>query len=86
MYEAVCNSTEESNMSVGQRRQVIIPEGLWQKVQSEARSSKTNASAVIRRALERCLGSNETAQLPLPSIKLGATESLSREDYYETRC
>lgn len=68
------------------RRQILVPEALWQKVQIAAQSSHRSASAVVRQALQKYLEEECTTPQPIPSFNLGAPDTLEREDYYADRC
>jgi hypothetical protein len=68
------------------RKQVLIPESLWRKVQSAARTSHRTASAVVREALKEYLDQHETEPPPIPSFPIGAPDEIARGDYYDDRC
>ena len=68
------------------RRQVIVPESLWNKVQTIARRSRCSASAIVRQALESYLKEENMTPPSLPSFHLGAPSELKRKDYYDDRC
>jgi hypothetical protein len=68
------------------RRQVLVSEELWQKIQIVARSSRRSASAIVRQALQEYLDQQSTVPPTIPSFNLGASDKLERENYYGGRC
>jgi hypothetical protein len=68
------------------RRQVLIPEELWEKARMIARSSHSSVSAVVRRALQGYFERESAESPPIPSFELGAPDKLDREAYYGGRC